>query len=246
MKWWDGHAHLALIPGATERLVAAMDREGVDCTVVVGGGLVAPTTLGRLARFRSELDVTFDNLALRRECDRFPERLLPFFFGNPHRAPDIYREHGRAFFGLKLAPVIHGLDFDDERVTAWIVVAAELGQPVYVHCLDRTGQRVVDLVALAERWPAVTMILGHAGVGTMDFAAVDEIAATPSLLFETSGGFSAVIRYASEQLGPERLVFGSEYPLQDIVVEKVKAERLGLSADSLAAYAGGNLERVLS
>lgn len=238
----DAHAHLALRPGATDSLLRSMERHGIDRTFVVGGGLVTPGELSRRLRDPGAcpLRVSFDNEALLAACEPHRGRLLPFFFANPWDGSSEYRSTGGRHFGLKLAPGIHGMPLGHPVIHELFAAAADHGHPVYLHCLAQDGFRVEDLALEARRFPEVTFILGHAGIGNLDFHGVDVIAPLANVLFETSGGFQAVIVHAVKVLGEDRVLFGSEYPLQDPAAELVKIDNLPLASEQVARIRSGN------
>ncbi len=184
-------------------------------------------------------DVDADNEAVRESCAASGGRLVPFFFANPHRGAGAYERQGRDYRGLKLAPVVHGIALDDRRTGELAAVAERFGHPVYLHCLGRPGYTVPDLVALARRHPDVSFILGHGGVGDLDLYGIGLIAPEPNILFETSGGYSFVIQAAVRRLGPLRVLFGTEYPLQHPGVELTKYRVLNLP-DSVWEEIGWN------
>jgi len=230
----DAHAHLSPQADAAHALIAQMDRNRIQRTVVVNGGNVTPRDLSRQIRHGGENNVAVDNAGLRQTCDLYPKRLLPFFFGNPLRNTDEYRVTGRNFHGLKLGPAVHGVGLTDPRTAAFIEVAQSLGHVVYLHCLSRDGFDVEALVCLAKDFPKVKFILGHAGIGQCDYYGVSLIAPYAHISLETSGGFSALIKQACLELGRDRVIFGSEYPLQDPALELYKLEKLGLSETDFA------------
>jgi predicted TIM-barrel fold metal-dependent hydrolase len=245
----DSHAHLLPTPEARERMLASMDRLGIARTVVVGGGLIQPRVLARqiLRGVDPRTAPTFrcDNLSVLAQCELAGGRLLPFYFANPHESPAEYREIGARFRGLKLGPAVHGIPLTAIENLSYLDAAEELGHPVYLHCLDREGFRVRDLVQVAVRFPALTFILGHGGVGELDYDGVDEIAPFANILFETSTTFRAVVLYAVEILGASRVLFGTEYPLQSARAELAKIDDLPLEPSALAQLKGGNILRVL-
>lgn len=234
--WIDFHAHLANTAGSVEALLGLMDELGFAQAVVVPGGAVSPQMLSRNIAGGGERNVSIDNAALLANCARANGRLIPFYYGNPHETPTFYREHGDVYHGLKLGPAVHGVALNDERNRHWVRAAAGHGHPVYLHCLGRGGFDIPDMVLLARAFPEVRFVLGHAGVGNVDFRAVALIEDVANVSFETSGGFTAVLRFAFECLGAERVVFGSEYPMQDPAVEALQARRLGLDPSSLERF----------
>lgn len=249
MELIDAHAHVRLADGEVTRLLARMDELGIGRTVVVGGGLLSPHEIARrmiVPPTESEAEgVDFDNAALLQACAEAGGRLLPFFFANTWRGVTGYRAAGASFAGLKLGPVIHGMSFSDERLRAFVAVAGELKHPVYLHCLARPGVDIADLCALAAHFPEVSFIMGHGGIGHMDLLAIDQIAPHANISFETSGSFSMAVKAALKTLGAGRVLFGSEYPLQDPQVELVKIRCLDLNEADFAAVTGGNIARLV-
>lgn len=238
---FDAHAHLA--PGGEPRLLKEMDDCGIERAIVVAGGVTSPDQMSRQIVEGGYVDSDADNTAVLAGCDRSSARLVPFFFANPHRSASVYREHGPLFSGLKLAPSVHGVPFADQRTVALVEVAVELGHNVYAHCLQRPGFGVADFVSLAKRFPMVTFALGHAGVGDLDFYGVDLIAPLDNIVFETSCGLTATVRRALDRLGPRRLIFGTEYPMQSPRVELTKLRVLDLSVEEWDMIAWRNVSR---
>lgn len=241
----DAHAHLHLRPGATDALLELMDQYGIERTVVVAGGTVAPETLARHYSQGGGADVTVDNAAIRQECDKTDGRLLPFFFANPFQGPEDYLAQGKHFHGLKLAPIVHGKRFDDDRMHALVAAAESFDHPIFAHCLPRAGFEVADYAKLAAEFPKVQFILGHGGVGHGDFVGIGQIEPYPNILFEISGSFTHATRVAYKRLGAHRVLFGSEYPLQDHRVELAKIDCIEMSNEERELILRGNIQRLL-
>jgi len=238
----DSHAHLSLELTGLASLLDSMNRFDIDQAVVVGGGLV---DLSKLQVPGSGREILFDNLALLELCEMAHERLLPFFFANPWVRPDHYASVGPRFHGLKLGPVVHGCPLVSPQTRSYLDLAARFRHPVYLHCLEQDGLRVTDLCHLAADYPDLTFILGHGGVGHFDYAAITSIAPFANIFYETSGPFKAVVARAVEILGPHRLLFGSEHPLQGAATELAKINDLGLSDEAYDAITGGNIAHLL-
>jgi predicted TIM-barrel fold metal-dependent hydrolase len=246
---FDGHAHLLPTDEARERLLASMDSLQIERAVVVGAGILSPQRLARQIRapfdFGHTRDLHCDNRGVLAQCRKSGGRLQPFYFANPWEPTDDYCRSGTQFVGLKLAPAVHGLPLEAPGNLAYVRAAVELGHPVYLHCLDHDGFRVSDLASLAARMPENTFILGHGGIGELDYDGVDLIAPFPNVHFETSGTFKAVVQYALKVLGARRVLFGSEYPLQSAAAELAKMRDLGVPEYVLRKVLGGNTQRLL-
>jgi len=243
---FDFHARLGPQPGAMDRLLAAMDACGIARAVVSAGGMVDLVRLATQVIEGGYVETDADNDAVLAACRRSGGRLLPFHFGNPHRGPDAYRRAAGGFRGLEISPAVHGVALTDPRTVALVEVAADAGHPVYVVCLGRPGSGAVDLVALAGKFPDVTFVLGHCGFVGIDAHAVTKVAPVPNIVAETSGTYTGVVRFALEVLGPDRVLFGTEYPLQHPSVELAKLRALDLEPDVRQQVAWRNAHRLLA
>ncbi len=241
----DAHAHLSLRPGAREQLLAAMDLAKIEKVVVVGGGLVTPKELSDGIANGTPHKGGFDNQRLLKVIGDQAHRIFPFYFANPWESTEDYSRIGSQFYGLKLGPAVHGIRLCDPRNLAFVEMAEKFKHTIYLHCLDREGFRVENLVELGQRFPTVSFILGHGGISQVDFRAVDLIRDFENIYFETSGVFTATIKYAAVQLGANRILFGSEYPLQDSRVETTKSECLDFNAETYRAYTRENILRLV-
>jgi predicted TIM-barrel fold metal-dependent hydrolase len=235
--------HARLVRGA--QLLSTMDGVGITRAMVAAGGVVDVDTLARHIVDGGHVDTDADNDAVLAACAGSNGRLVPMYFGNPHGDVAEYRRVAPRFRGLELSPAVHGVRFDDPRLLAFVAVAAELEHPVYVVCLGRPGTRPGDLVVLARRFPTTTFIFGHCGFIGVDTFGLAEIAPQHNIVAETSGCFSVVARRAIDLLGAERVLFGTEYPLQHPAVELAKYAALGLPATTWRQVAWDNAHRLL-
>ncbi len=229
----DFHAHLHPNEKALEILLDSMRRNEIDKTVVVAGGVLPFPILSRNIALGGEVDAYVDNCKIRALCDDAEGKLFPFYFANPHRSTEEYKEIGSGFHGLKLAPIVHGVPLNDPRHHEFLKVARKFQHPVYMHCLPRSGFDIEAFRDLALNFPDVSIILGHGGVNTADFYAVDRICEIPNTFFETSGPFYSVVTYAAKKLGLDRILFGTEHPLQAARVEVEKIRATGLPLEQL-------------
>ncbi|WP_199487538.1 amidohydrolase family protein [Actinomadura spongiicola] len=241
----DFHVRLAPRPGAAERLLSTLDGCGIDRAVVCAGGTIDLERLSRQLVEGGHVETDAGNDAVLETCAGTDGRLVPFFFANPYRPPADYRERAAEFRGLEVSPAVHGVALTDPRVDALVGVAAEVGHPVYTVCLARPGAGVADLVVLARRFPDVGFVLGHSGVGNIDLHALTLIRDEPNILLETSGGYTCVAEAALSRLGADRVLFGSEYPLQHPAVELAKFRVLDLPPERWRRVAWDNAHRLL-
>lgn len=238
-------------------LLALMDKRGIDLA------LVSPLegVLYRNVQAANELHAE----RLRGRGDR----LLGSAFVNPlyPRAGEDARlcltELGMK--ALRLCPPYHGYDLDDEAaregLEAVLTVAEELGAPVSVivevedprehHVKLLPG--VVDFDAVADlfrAWSGVTFVLEQASAGQV--AKVHDAAPDSENWLATTSGRSMLgasvhpsLADVIGALGAERLLLGTNMPIQYPLCAFMKIESLGLDEDTLRKVRGGNAARIL-
>lgn len=241
----DFHARLAPRPGAYDRLLASMDELGIDRAVVCPGGVVDLDTLANQILVGGHVENDADNDAVLEASGRSGGRLMARYFANPHRPPDDYRARADAFVSVELSPSVHGVALRDPRNVAYVEAAGEAGHPVYTVCIERPGKGVDELVALAGAYPDITFVLGHCGFIGVDFRALSAVADSPNIVAETSGCYAMVAKVAVQRLGADRVLFGTEAPLQDPAVEVIKLRGLGLDPETERAVMRDNACRLL-
>lgn len=242
---FDFHARLGPGKDMVDRLVRTMDDVGIERTAVSAGGVIPLEQLSRQIVEGGCSDAEADNDAVLEACSRSSERLIPVYLANPHRGPAQYTRCSGEFSALELAPAVSGVPLSDERSTALVAAAGEIGHPVYLHCLIREGFTVRDLLTLAAAAPAVNFVLGHCGIGHIDLYGVELIARHDNIMLETSGGYTRVLQFALDRIGPHRVLFGSEFPLQHPSVELAKYRALGIDAKKWRQVAWENACRLL-
>lgn len=241
----DFHARLGTEPESTGQLLAMMDDHHIDRAAVSAGSVLDPDRIARQAIAGGEFSGSADNEAVLEACTAVGERLIPFYFGNPHDDVAGYRSRGALFGGLELSPAVHGISLTDRRNLDLVAVAGELGHPVYVVALGRPGVGAADLVALAKGFPDVDIVLGHCGFIGIDLHALTLVAPQPNIVVETSGCYFFVVRVALDRLGPDRVLFGTDYPAQHPSVELAKYAALDLAPQTFAKVAWRNAVRIL-
>lgn len=241
----DFHMRLAPRPAAATELLELMDQCRIDRAVVCAGGTIDLDRLSTQLIEGGYVDTDADNDAVLTGCMGSAGRLVPFFFANPHRDADDYRSRAAKFRGLEISPAVHGVALTDERVVKLVSVADGVGHPVYVVCLARSGSSVIDLVHLAKRFPQTQFVLGHSGIGNIDLHALNLIAPHTNISVETSGGYTCVLHAALDRLGADRVLFGSEYPLQHPTVEFAKFAVLDLTPECWQKVSWHNGHRLI-
>jgi uncharacterized protein len=242
---FDFHVRLGPGPSARAELLAAMDASGIRRAAVSAGGVVDLDRLSQQLVEGGQVETDADNERVRAACADSGGRLVPVYFANPHSTVDSYARQAAGFRALELSPAVHGVGFDDPRTAELVRVAAGVGHCVYTVPVGRPGSRTGDLVSLARAFPDMTFVLGHCGFTGIDTHALNQIAGQPNIVAETSGCFTVVAGLALRRLGPERVLFGTEHPLQSPAVELAKFAALAPDQDTWHKVAWHNAHRLL-
>lgn len=200
-----------------EQLLAAMDAAGVARAVLLGWYWEKPDTCVWQNRFYAA-------------CVRaHPDRLAAFATLHPAAGreatlSEVRRARDDGLIGLgELSPHSQGYAVDDPVFGAALELAGELGMPVNLHVTDPDSRpfpgRIEtpggDFLRLAQAFPATTFVLAHWGgllpLRDARFRALSNVyydtAASP-LMYDAS-----IWPKALAALGEERVLFGSDYPL---------------------------------
>ncbi len=170
---------------------------------------------------------------------------------------DMVENHGGR--GVKLHGAVQGYAMSDERLWPIHRTCEDLGVPVVGHSgPDRNGNGFAEPRAfgrMLKEFPGLNVVLAHMGGATWDQAL--EIAETyPNAYFdcceiiEWTGGTNAPseeqLARLIKDIGPERVMMGSDFPWYDLdhTVERVMELPL-LSTEEKEGILGANAVRIL-
>lgn len=187
-----------------------------------------------------------------------PEWFIGFGTVHAGRSPDenIRSLRDNGLRGVKIHPLFQGYPLDDRRL--WDVLAALEGEFV---CLFHVGPEMAGgenrlatprmVAEIAEAFPRLAIIAAHLGGYHVHDAALEHLIGRPGIYLDTSWPPSigsvdrAVVRAAIERHGPERVVFGSDWPMADPGAEIAAIRALGFDPDTTASILGGTLTTLL-
>jgi predicted TIM-barrel fold metal-dependent hydrolase len=248
---WNLHCHLYGLPGTigeekVGNTLKVADRLGINRLIFYMGmevGSTNPTTQD-IRRYNDECMA-----AIRPHHPR----VLGFVYLNPDHPEFCLEELDRC---VKNGPLV-GVKLwvarrcNTRELDAIVDRATELKAPIYQHTWMKVGGNPPgestphDIVELAKRHPDAKLICGHAG-GDWE-RGIRIIRSTPSLSLELAGFDPAagVAEMALRELGPERLIYGSDTGGRSFAsqIAKVLGADIPWSAKKLAL--GGNLRRLL-
>lgn len=164
---------------------------------------------------------------------RFPDFFTGFCFINPeHERQFIEEEIKRCVLnsGLKGVKLEVSCNASDKRTFIVAEIAQQLNIPILHHACDTTninsryGPNLCqsdpeDIAILAKNFPKLKIIMAHiTGCG---IKGILEIKNYTNIYTDTSGfqPVSGILEYATQKLGAERILFGSDVPGRDFAVQ---------------------------
>jgi predicted TIM-barrel fold metal-dependent hydrolase len=235
----------------SETLLESMDRDGVARSIIMGIGW-------------SDLRLAQEsNDYIAESVQRYPDRLTGFCCVNPRWGDAAVAEMERcAAAGLKGVGEIHpdtqGLDITDGPLMApFMKAAARLGMPVLVHASEPVGhlypgkgQTTPDkLCRFIENFPENVIICAHWGGGLPFYALMPEVGqALQNVYYDTAASLflykQDIFGVAAQLVGPDKILFATDYPLISPRRLLAQVEASGLEAGDQALILGGNAVRL--
>jgi predicted TIM-barrel fold metal-dependent hydrolase len=192
-----------------------------------------------------------------------PDRFSGCFVASPLLDTDLeiscMREHVQklGFRCIKFHPTVHGyMPFRSrDRLEPLLQEAAKLGVPVMFHQGDPPFGHPTQLVGMMEAHRDLTFILAHFATQRMVMAdeAIYVARMNPNCVLETSWVDLPRLKEGVDQLGTDRIVFGSDCPIQDIWSQLRTIEALGfeppvgigLGAEERERLYGDNMAKLI-
>lgn len=218
----DGHCHIG--EGlrqtlTTDELICQMDQNRVDRAVVCPFDRY-------LTVFNRE-----GNELVSAAVKRYPDRLIGFASVNPWFGQTAKVELQRALqsglVGLKFNPSLQGFFINDRIVMDLLEVAAEFQAPVYFHTGTPVHALPLQLADLALLFPSVKFIMGHTGASDFSGEALAALKTAPNIYAEISKQTNFdLLREVLVSYGPERMIFGTDFPVYPLALELEKIKLL--------------------
>ena len=249
---WDIHSHLRSVPGETpekrmEVLIRCADRLGIERLIL---------SQGYSTEFHPSADlIRTENDRVMLAVRRFPQRAYGSVFLSPSFLDFSLREFDRC---VRDGPMIGIGELEaDKRCNApeldpIVERAVSMKAPILQHTwlkLDgnEPGESTpYDLVELAKRHPDANFICAHTGGdwerGIRILREAKNISAEVAGFDPTSG----VLEMAVRELGPERVVYGSDVGGRSFASQLAKVMGSGIPESAKELVLGGNLRRLFA
>jgi uncharacterized protein len=218
-----------------EAVLRTMDENGVTATII--------------QPFPGAPDARAVHDHIARMAEDNPGRVFGLMSMSPHD-PDAYREEAErcvrelGFVALKIHTIGHAVNPLGSAGAHIFETANQLGVPVMVH----TGPGIpfaepAMVLPRAREYADVTVILAHAGFGVLGGPTMAVAMDCPNIVLETSWAPGYDVEFAIDELGPERVMFGSDL-VTNVAPELAKYRALGLDEATLDAVLGGTAREV--
>jgi len=237
--------------GAKE-IVAAMDAQGVDRSVVFGFPWKDSTT------FKMQNDHVMD------VTTRYPDRLVGLCCFDPFNRKAVYEarrclEGGLSGIG-EIAFYESGIDDAClDRLIPLMEICLDKDLLFLIHTNEpvghlypgKTANTLKQIYELVTRFPKNKIVLAHWGGGIFFFNLLkkDVKARLKNVYFDTAASpflyRPEIYRYATEIAGPDKILFGSDFPLLTPARYFKELENAGLTQTQIDAISGLNAAKLL-
>jgi uncharacterized protein len=166
--------------------------------------------------FRSDTIIRSENESIVAACAPYPHRLFPFATVNPSWPEGMIRdtiEHAVCdlnTYGLKFVPICQGVSLANPGMDVVADVAARLNVPVFTHDGSPEYCSAVQVAYFARKYPELRVVSGHGGLREFWPDYIDAVKQLPNLTICLSGPTQWGIQMLYDELGPSRLMFGSD------------------------------------
>ena len=168
---------------------------------------------------------------------QFPDRIIGYAYINPREENAVDEVHrclqSGMFKVVKFHSWKHGYFPDNNSALDKVIDAiAQYDVPILTH----TGTPPLALphqwAAIAKRHPDVTFVFAHIGYLDYGYGCVECAKELDNVLVGTSGQVEIpILQKAIDDLGPDRIVFGSDWPYKYVKAEIVKFDAYNLSEE---------------
>ena len=239
---FDAHTHLGTdidgMVGVYDDLIRGLDKYGISRS-----NMFCLDEPDRHPGFRAGNDRT---LAF---AERSEGRLVPFVrldlaedpIGEATRALDLGAR------GIKLHPRAQKFLLDDHRLSPIFELAADRNVPILIHGGRGLPPIADDLARVVDRYPKAQLIVAHAGIA--DLAALaDRLGGKTGVFFDTSVWSPLDLLGLYRLVGPEQVVYASDYPYgqqpASLLISLRTARLAQLTDDQVRDVLAGNANRI--
>jgi predicted TIM-barrel fold metal-dependent hydrolase len=156
------------------------------------------------------------NEVLAKYRDKYPKRLYPWGTVQPSWPEKKLRQEIRrikrelGLYGLKFVPLVQGVPLSGKSMDIVAEEAMDLGLPVTFHDGSMEYCSAIQVVYFARKYPGLKVLSAHGGLRELWPDFIDAVKELPNLWLCLSGPTQWGIQKLYDELGPEKLLFGSD------------------------------------
>jgi hypothetical protein len=240
----DCHAHFGHFSGTNitcpnaESMLRAMDVAGVEKVCVSSFLSIGP-------------DCRAGNDMVAEAVRQHPSRFVGYAVINPNRPGEIADELERCFdhlgcAAIKLHPAFHHYSIEGPAYRQVFEYAAKNQRTILSHEWGRPD----FLEKLSETYPQANFIIAHTGFwdGRSEFIYAGVLKRRPNVFIDLvySNIFYEALERIVAQVGAERVLWGSDFPLHDLPYQLGRVIFSKLDATAIEKILGGNMLRLLA
>jgi predicted TIM-barrel fold metal-dependent hydrolase len=182
-------------------------------------------------------------------AERSGGKLIPFVRLDLSEDPigEAVRCLDRGARGIKLHPRAQKFLLNDDRLSPIFELSAERNVPVLIHGGRGLPPIADDLGRVVDRYPKAQLIVAHAGIADMA-ALAERLAGKAGVFFDTSVWSPLDLLGLYRLVGPEQVVYASDYPYgqqpASLLVSLRTARLAGFSDEQVRDVLAGNADRI--
>ena len=214
--------------------------------------------------YRADIFAMAEMESMAKVCARYPHRLFPFATVSPGWPEKMIREtiqHALGelkYYGLKFVPICQGVSLANPSMDIVAQEAIKFNVPVFIHDGSPEYCSAIQVAYYARKYPELPVVSGHGGLREFWPDHIDAAKELPNLYICLSGPTQWGIQKLYDELGPDKLMFGSDGGIGTPAIitaylrriERLKApeedKRMILGINAMRFLLGESWERTIS
>lgn len=224
MKFIDAHAHIASWPellDSEQFLIVGMDDHGVEAALVSNADSATfPSPENPFETPKTAAEGLIESLIF---ASVWPKRIFLAAWFCPSREPipsprfiELIENNRDVVKALKFHPFCERVAPDDPIMEPYYGLAYRLGLPILCHTAVDEHSTIGHLAIAAKAHPDLRFVAAHLELCSDHRHAIDVIADVPNIYADTAWVDMATASLAIDRLGPERIMFGTDAPIDGI------------------------------
>ena len=222
----DSHVHIggdaAGFEMNEELVLKSMEKYHMDISIVSNGDSVEYAD--EFTKVPAEMQIKQEDTLARviTFCRKNPRKIYGAFWCKPNHEviteelEKMIADNRDVVVALKVHPTLSNLSFSDEKMDPYMELARKYKWPVMVHTADDVVANPMRVYEMACRYPDITFIMAHMGLGTDNKLAVDLMEKASNLYADTTWVPVETTLEVIRRYGSERVMFGSDNPIDGL------------------------------